>query len=367
MRSKNVSYDPRLDHLRALAALTVVMFHAKLEIVGHGIGAADLFQISWIDQGHVGVALFMVISGFIFSRIADQGEINVTRFYLSRALRIYPLLIAVVMMAAAVHESSAWEILSLLLPISSNFPPEAAPLWSVALELQFYLIFPFLYRRIEHYGWRGYAAVLGLLLLVRAFVYAHTGTVHHFAYFSMFGAMDAFLLGFLTNKIAGRVTLPASAPALVFVLFCAVLAIAFHGPFYHVDYRNPANLYTVSTSALWIIWPLAQAILCAALVASYMSCKWPLPRAVAWIGEISYSVYAWQNVVSYALFSHLPGHIPWLTPYGFGAICAVATIAFGAASYYVIERPFLEMRVRYLRQPSAKSVPPRAMQVAAGK
>jgi peptidoglycan/LPS O-acetylase OafA/YrhL len=353
MRSKNVAYDPRLDHLRALAALTVVMFHGKLQIIFQRIGSPDFIHIPWIDQGHIGVALFMVMSGFIFSRIADQGDIDVRRFYLSRALRIYPVFIAVVMLASAIHDLRAGEIIGLLTPLSSHYPAEAAPLWSVALELQFYLIFPFLYPRLERHGWRGYAAVFGFLLMTRALVYGFTGTAHHVAYFSMFGALDAFMCGFLANKLARR-RFPAYVPAIVFLIFCAVLAIAFRHYFFHVDYGNVANLYAPSQSRLWIIWPPIQGAFCAVLVASYMASEWRLPRAVAWIGEISYSVYAWQNFVIYALAIHLAPRLPFITPYSFGLICAAGAVAFGAASYYVIERPFLGMRVRYLQdRPSA--------------
>jgi peptidoglycan/LPS O-acetylase OafA/YrhL len=352
VQSKNVAYDPRLDHLRALAALTVLMFHAKLAAVGH---PSDLFALPWIDQGHVGVALFMVISGFIFARIAERGTLDVPRFYLSRVLRIYPLLVtvlAVTCFSAAdptADSGAAIHFLVALLPLPQPLPPAASQMWSVAVEIQFYLLFPLLHSELEKRGWRGYVTLLVFLVTMRLAVYAHLGTVHRFAYFSLFGAMDAFIFGFIASKVARDRTAPVWLPAVVLVGFSAVLWFAFRSHrFFHVDYGGP-NLYAISTSGRWIIWPTLQAALCAALVGSYMACRVRLPGAgtIAWIGTASYSIYGWHSLVILALSRWLPA-APWLTPYGFGLVVAAVSIPIAALSYRVIERPFLEMRVRYL-------------------
>jgi peptidoglycan/LPS O-acetylase OafA/YrhL len=355
MQSKNVNYDPRLDHLRALAALTVLIFHARAWADGRS--AIDPVAISWIDQGHVGVSLFMVISGFIFARIADTGAINVPRFYLSRVLRIYPLFIAVLAVSWFANDSQgadghvAFAFIAFLLPMTQHLPSEASQMWSLALELQFYLIFPLLYGTLAKRGWRGYVVLFAFLLLMRFVVYAHLGTVHYFAYFTLFGALDAFVFGFVAAKIVqDRVAPPWLAPV-VLVAFSAVLGAVFHGHhFFHVDYGGP-DIYRRSPSPFWIVWPTAQGALDAALVASYMACRARLPgsRAIAWLGTISYSIYGWHVIVGQAVFRHF-GSVPWITPYGFGLIIAAATIVVAAFSYHVIERPFLELRVRYLTQ-----------------
>jgi peptidoglycan/LPS O-acetylase OafA/YrhL len=348
VRSKNISYDPRLDHLRALAAFSVLLFHAKLAIVERA--PIDPFSIPLIDQGHIGVALFMVISGFIFGRIGDGGAIDIPKFYLSRGLRIFPLLIIVVLVAWYAHDERAVSLSWLVMPLGTGPAAEASAMWSVGLELQFYLIFPVLYPALTKAGSRAYLTLFALLLAIRTFVYLDAGTVHHFAFFSIFGALDAFLFGFIANKIAQRYTAPNWLPLAVLAIFMAAIAVLFHGHrFFHVDYGG-SNLYWTSSSALWIIWPTLQGAFCAALVASYMACKMPLPGSgvIAWLGEISYSIYAWQFLVIFALMNTMAPPLHWVTPYLFGLIAAAVTVSFAALSYYVIERPFLERRVKYI-------------------
>ncbi len=59
----------------------------------------DRFHLTFIDQGHIGVALFMVMSGFIMMTMFHGREMEPFKFYLNRVLRIYPLMILVVMLS----------------------------------------------------------------------------------------------------------------------------------------------------------------------------------------------------------------------------------------------------------------------------
>jgi peptidoglycan/LPS O-acetylase OafA/YrhL len=148
-------YRPDIDGLRAVAVLPVVFFHA-------GVGA--------IPGGYVGVDVFFVISGYLITGILlrelDQGDYSVLRFYARRVRRIFPALFAMLAAVAA----AGW---FLLLPreyndlgnaiaaatfFYSNYhfmgeagyfaaPAETQALlhtWSLAVEEQFYIVFPFL-------------------------------------------------------------------------------------------------------------------------------------------------------------------------------------------------------------------------------
>src|SRR6516162_4057873 len=88
LQSKNASYLAKVDHLRALAAVTVMLFHTKLSTLQ--APTQDAIHLVLIDQGHVGVPLFMFISGFSLSQITTQKKIIVKRFCANRILRIYP-------------------------------------------------------------------------------------------------------------------------------------------------------------------------------------------------------------------------------------------------------------------------------------
>ena len=150
-----MSYRKEIDGLRALAVLPVIFFHAGFKI---------------FSGGFVGVDIFFVISGYLITNIIiselEQGKFSIINFYERRARRILPALfvvmlaciplawfvllpkdiqsfskslIAVSIFASNIlfrHESGYFDIASELKPLLHT--------WSLAVEEQFYLIFPFL-------------------------------------------------------------------------------------------------------------------------------------------------------------------------------------------------------------------------------
>lgn len=364
MQSKNTSYLARLDHLRALAAFMVLFFHIHLQTL-NALPQSILSKIPVIQQGHSGVALFMVISGFILAHIVGNAEIDVPRFYLNRILRIYPLFIFIIALGFFATRdprpvSDGVEFLMALLPISNlyrlHYGMYGGVLWSVAVELQFYLLFPLIYRQLRSAGWPAYVILLAALMSARAIVYFTTGSAHQLAYFSLFGGLDAFIFGFMADaayrKLDGR-KLPVWLPILVFVGIVVLLDVAFRRQsLFVVDY-NHLTPDGISKSALWIVWPTIQAASFGALIVSYLAAApidfgSKISDIVAWLGKISYSLYIWHTAVQLMVMPRLQSATGiWLYVAGlfFVAVCVIVA----AVSYYVIERPFLAYRVRYLK------------------
>ena len=149
------SYFPLLDGLRCLSIVAVVWFHAAGATVSSGL----------LSRGEEGVSLFFVISGFLITTIllreqSTTGGISLKRFYLRRALRIFPLYYALLalyaILVAVIEKHSAfgdqfWHNLPYFLTYTSNWfvTLGAARVifyfaWSLATEEQFYLFWPWI-------------------------------------------------------------------------------------------------------------------------------------------------------------------------------------------------------------------------------
>ncbi|HEY5066245.1 MAG TPA: acyltransferase [Xanthobacteraceae bacterium] len=351
MQSKNTAYLERLDHLRALAALCVVLF----EFRGY-MRQLPLphFSLALIERGQVGVALFMVISGFILSHIVGASELDVPRFYLNRILRIYPLFIFIVTLGYFVvpdprDTQTGVDFLLALLPISNlyrlHYGTYGGMMWSIAVELQFYLLFPFLWRLLRARGASVGLVLIAFMIGTRTLAYLSAGAAYSFGYFSLFGSIDAFVIGCLAQLVYERLPklLPIWLPILAFV---AVVGIA-HG-----------ELRSSPSGSTWIVWPTLLSTALGVRLVSYLKAPYGIigGRVIAYVGRVSFSMYVWQYVVFEAIGRFLPvgGRVDTYLLDLLVAFFAVLPVA--AASYYVLERPFLELRVRYLR-PSANENP----------
>jgi peptidoglycan/LPS O-acetylase OafA/YrhL len=107
--------------------------------------------------GWLGVNLFFVLSGFLISGILIETRSSANywqNFYTRRALRILPLYLAVLLILR-LHSHTGWDYLLLCLLYLANFTSSLhiqtgyGPLWSLAVEEQFYLVWPFLVRRLS--------------------------------------------------------------------------------------------------------------------------------------------------------------------------------------------------------------------------
>lgn len=181
-------YRREIDGLRALAVVPVILFHAGVSAFG---------------GGYVGVDVFFVISGYLITGIilteAEQGRFSILRFYERRARRILPALFTVM----AVCLPLAWLLLlptdardfsaslvavslfssNVLFWLQSGYFDAAAELrpllhtWSLAVEEQYYLVFPWLMVALAGWGRRRLSGVLAALALL-SLLCAQWGSTH---------------------------------------------------------------------------------------------------------------------------------------------------------------------------------------------
>jgi len=175
-----------IDVLRGTAVLAVVVFHGmayQAPAVEWGSRLADAVYglTAW---GWLGVNLFFVISGFLITGILDdtlRRRNFYERFYIRRALRILPAYVAVLLLAWATGFVTPNYMVVCLLFLA-NMPGFFlrhgylfyGPFWSLAVEEQFYLIWPALYRRLRRRGMLvASASLLVVCPVLRGLSFAH--------------------------------------------------------------------------------------------------------------------------------------------------------------------------------------------------
>jgi peptidoglycan/LPS O-acetylase OafA/YrhL len=158
------SHMPAVDILRGVAVLMVITFHGLFfdapQFPWQNPLAQKLFDATAI--GWTGVNLFFVLSGFLITgNLMDSvGRRNYyARFYIRRALRILPVYYVLVLILALLHEAS-WNYTVVCLLFLANMPKlflhgsyfGLIPAWSLAVEEQFYLLWPAIYRLLRRRG-----------------------------------------------------------------------------------------------------------------------------------------------------------------------------------------------------------------------
>ena len=358
MKSSNIRYLPQVDHLRGVAALWVLFYHGE-HLFGAALGKGGLLdQASWtisrnpfwalIYEGHTGVALFMVLSGFIFAYGALGHRIQYGRFIGNRFLRIYPLYLTIICVTLALDRSrfSLESFVITVLPLADFQPPAVLRIldmaWTVAVEFQFYLIFPFLMSALNAKPIKTLVGVLVVALSIRVLACADGANPRDLSYWHLFGRIDQFLLGMFAAYL---VRTWAHRQALLRALFWCSIPVAVLAIYcFHLAGGWPVV-------ANWkIVWPTIEGSVWALLILGYVGATIAMPQmlssALARVGEISFSIYLLHYPIIDA-FAHHPDLLPRISsrPEVNALIATVllplpCTLALSWVTFRVIESPF---------------------------
>ncbi|HBD20581.1 MAG TPA: hypothetical protein DC063_11195 [Arenimonas sp.] len=363
MRPEGRRHYPGVEILRGVAAMMVLVYH----VIAHGQWASfpDHGPLLAFRLGWLGVDLFLVISGFVIalavlSGVARYGEGAAFRrdFAGRRWRRIAPLyfltLLAFLFLVQPQLLLMGWQTLALHLGSHALFLHNLladthgsinGPNWSVALEMQFYLLMllagPWLVRQRV-------AVVLllmcGVAIAWRAATFAWMGGAGaeawklHIYTTQLPGSLDEFAFGIV---LAILVTRPgwlqrALAPTpLRFLAACAVAAaavgVAMWVFFPRGDYW-PRWEMVVGWRTLLALAFGAVVAAAVALPEAWARWLWPL----RYLGEISYGIYLWHLPVLLTLLAAGVAGGPGLL-----AATLAGTLALAAFSWHVVERPWL--------------------------
>jgi peptidoglycan/LPS O-acetylase OafA/YrhL len=361
--SHNVGYVAGVDHIRGFAATLMILYHGYQQIERKWFERGRNPLESLLIEGHTAVAMFMVLSGFIFtygalSTTAGDG-IRYGPFLRNRVLRILPMYVLVIAVAIYTRpQGYSFEGVVQLFTLQGTPPISLADLgefgaltWTISVEFAFYLVFPFLFRFLQRYGpWYlvGVIAVMSLLRLLSAGV--EPESARDIAYWTIVGRLDQFLVGMLIGWLLVRrpPALGRLAAALAVVAsLVAVLVV--------VDVFNREGGWPALTR--WkAVWPLIEAVMWGLFVVAWIVASRLLPRALAAVlalpGIVSYSAY----LLHYAIVVLIRDHGPVDLAAGDRTnallntlvIVIPATFALATLTYHVVEKPFMQMRRRYL-------------------
>lgn len=368
MKSLNLSYNPRIDQLRWLAATLVFLFHFYLAYRGQGGAELASPWLGLVTQGHTGVGLFFTLSGFLFMQIAQyQHSIAYGQFLRNRCLRILPLFLTVFVLAVSIGRDK-FSPQDLLYIFSTNlglaptsYTPVTGAAWSISVEFMFYLVFPFLAAFALERGKR----YLGQLLLLMVFFKLAAYTVSEkstLMYFStLVGRFDQFLIGMLAAMVyrERQALLRRRAgwllPLAALLVFCNSALQARYGKF------EPAT-----HTPFWIWWSMLEAAGWSAFIMAWVAFERRLPAVLESVleqgGKISFSFYLLHMAMLHLLATHFG--LPTPTAWGVLNVLLAFVVAYGLTwglstlSYRAIEEPFLRLRRSYgEKHPAAALVP----------
>ena len=347
-----MGYEPSLDGIRAFSVIAVMLYHAN---------------VAWLPGGFLGVEVFFVVSGFLItSLLIEEREsnhrINLKQFWIRRARRLLPAFF-VMLCATAVcvafyatdsapdfrrdmlpslgYFSNWWQIFAVDTPyFAASSLPVLRHLWSLAVEEQWYLIWPLLFTLVFGAKWMRPKISGALLITCSGAIIVTTAlrfvedneTRTNFLYLSTFTRSSGLLLGAAVallwrpwRKISTRFVLARSMVADAL----AIVSIAVIGYLMATVHVADARLYQGGLAATTI----ASAV----IVAVVMRPNGLLIKRVfsynffAEIGRRSYGLYLWHWPIF--VVAHARDSIDRL------AIALAATIIINEFVYQYVEIP----------------------------
>lgn len=344
---------PQLDGLRAVAVACVLVFHF--------IPGVDRYAA----LGSMGVRLFFVISGFLITGIllTWRGRplaVALKTFYLRRALRIFPLFYFALAAAAAINigpvrETFAWHLTYLsnvYFYLRGDWHGSVSHLWSLAVEEQFYLVWPWLILCAPERWLR--PAMLAMVAVAPLSRLLFPNAMDSVLPTS---CLDALGMGALIAMAAPHTVAPdkggpdgvggvgrvAGVGVIGAVLVTITLAMRYAevvGQYQIVGLDFGGSLFSA-----WLVASAASGFTGAA--GRILS----LAPIIA-VGRISYGLYVYHGFTPYLLGRYVPGFVTMPVPVRV-ALLVIVTALIALASWRWLEQPFLRLKDRQPIIPSA--------------
>lgn len=328
--------------LRAFSVILVILSH---------VGVVEAATNPWLIRffsvfnASYGVKTFFVLSGFLITTLllkefSNFNRVNALHFMARRALRILPLyfliiFIATILILSGIAEQS-WTAMLFGTLYVYNFIPQSenvnylSHLWSLAVEEQFYLVWPFIFSFWASKRYILISICIAFIATCSLFLFRDLGWLSTVFYTQRWTipAIYPISIGALLALIANEaVPMLRSYATLAVASLFIILPLVFSG-----------------TAAVEILGTLGIAGLVAWIYANQdnravQALDW---RPIFYIGQISYGLYMWQGL--------LTGNGPYRPVPGFPPdviVGALLTFPIAAFSFHVFEKPISDLRRRF--------------------
>jgi peptidoglycan/LPS O-acetylase OafA/YrhL len=361
-------YRPELDALRFFAFFGVYICHTlpgvpRFYATHHFPYVAGVVLQTISRAGAYGVDLFFLLSSYLITELLLRekdatGSLDVLAFYKRRILRIWPLYFTFIGIGWALTfvdktQQLPWSYIVAFLLLAGNWisaiqgHPHSviAPLWSVSVEEQFYLLWPLLVRKTRTLTLAAVAcAMLAVSPILRVFFFqAGWGQGlwrNSFTHLEPMALGVLIAVGFRLGVLRPLST-AVRTTALLVGMACWLMVAAF------------LHLNTVLTGTM-LGYPL-MALGSAAILLSWLGSSAAVLRhpVLIYLGKISYGLYVFHTLamkVGVAVLGSTTSHFPGFI--AFWLFSLATTIAMASISYFALERPFLRLKSHYTHVPS---------------
>ena len=353
----SIKYRPEIDGLRAIAVISVIIYH---------------LNENWLSGGFLGVDIFFVISGFLITGIIiteiQQNSFSLKQFYTRRIKRIYPAFITVMALVSFIASvifiyndfNKLRKTIELAIAFLSNFylgltqgyfdlsanENPVLHIWSLAVEEQYYLIFP-LILILAYKKFREIKAlfiitlILFFILLTTSFIPAnfykevlHQPNIYYLSNLRFPELLVGSLLAIYHNLSASKQASKQASNVIAILSTLLLFSCLF------LMHNNIAFIPGVT-----LILPCIFTALIIHTTSQNNIIKLCLSnKAIVFIGKISYSLYLYHWIfIAFAYYITGEKQINNQSI----AIVTVLTIIFSVLSYYLIEQPIRKSKLNF--------------------
>lgn len=352
----SIKYRPEIDGLRAIAVISVIIYH---------------LNENWLPGGFLGVDIFFVISGFLITGIIiteiQQNSFSFKQFYTRRIKRIYPAFITVMALvsfiASAIFIYNDFNKLRKMIELSiaflSNFylgltqgyfdlsanENPALHIWSLAVEEQYYLIFPLIltlaYKKFRE------IKVLFIITLILFFILLSTSFIPASFYKEVLHQPNIYYLSNLRfpellvgsllaiYHCSNKIQLSTQVSNILAILSTLLLFSCLFLMNNDIAFIPGVTLILPCIFTALVIYTTSQNNIIKLCLSN---------KAIVFIGKISYSLYLYHWIFI-ALAYYITGE-KQINNQSI-AIVTVLTIIFSVLSYYLIEQPIRKSKLTF--------------------